>query len=115
MRTYKSLEGKIGRAIARARQAAGLTQAQVAEKLGISNDAVSRMERGAIMPTVARLIELSEIFHCEAAELLTGSSPLLRDQLRYMDRLLADFDEEERGRLLDTFEKIIDLYRFGRR
>lgn len=36
----------IGQAIAKYRQASGLTQAQLAEMLGISNDAVSRMERG---------------------------------------------------------------------
>ena len=35
----------IGQAIAKYRQASGLTQAQLAEMLGISNDAVSRMER----------------------------------------------------------------------
>ena len=51
----------IGRAIAKYRQAKGLTQAELAEILGIGNDAVSRMERGTIVPTVTRLIELAEM------------------------------------------------------
>ncbi len=46
----KEIAKKIGRTIAEYRQATGLTQAQVAEILDISNDAVSRMERGDIMP-----------------------------------------------------------------
>ena len=48
----------IGQSIAKYRQAAGLTQAQLAEILGIGNDAVSRMERGTTTPTITRLLEL---------------------------------------------------------
>jgi DNA-binding XRE family transcriptional regulator len=49
----------VGKAIAARRQDAGLTQEQVAEQLKIGNEAVSRMERGLVMPTVARLLELA--------------------------------------------------------
>jgi transcriptional regulator with XRE-family HTH domain len=49
----------VGKAIAARRQEAGLTQEQVAEQLKIGNEAVSRMERGLVMPTVARLLELA--------------------------------------------------------
>ncbi|WP_163571098.1 helix-turn-helix domain-containing protein, partial [Klebsiella pneumoniae] len=56
------LADMVGRAIARNRIASNLTQEQVAERLGIGNEAVSRMERGVVMPTVARLAELADIF-----------------------------------------------------
>lgn len=46
---------KIGQCIAKRRLAANLTQDQVAEKLGIGYEAVSRMERGKSIPTVIRL------------------------------------------------------------
>jgi transcriptional regulator with XRE-family HTH domain len=51
----------VGKAIAARRQDAGLTQEQVAEQLKIGNEAVSRMERGLVMPTVARLLELATV------------------------------------------------------
>ena len=43
---HKALEEIIGRNIARYREAAGLTQATLAEKIGISTAFVSRVERG---------------------------------------------------------------------
>lgn len=58
----RQLMAQIGQAIAKYRQASGLTQAQLAEILDMSNDAISRMERGKTTPTVLRLVELSEIF-----------------------------------------------------
>ena len=67
---HEEINRRIGRAIAQYRQRSGLTQEQVAEKLQIGNEAVSRMERGLIMPNVVRLLELAEIFDCTAAELL---------------------------------------------
>lgn len=104
----------IGRAIAKYRQAAGLTQAQVAELLNISNDAVSRTERGTIMPSVARLIQFAEIFGCDTADLLTDSSHLPRDQARRLHALLSMLDEAERAQLLRVVESLVGWYQAGR-
>ena len=70
-RDEDQLARTIGKAIARYRQQAGLTQDEVAERLEIGGEAVSRMERGIVIPTVARLVELADMFQCEAADLLT--------------------------------------------
>ena len=50
-----------GRRIAEARRAAGLTQPDLAEKMGISFQAVSNWERGESMPDIAKLPELAAI------------------------------------------------------
>jgi transcriptional regulator with XRE-family HTH domain len=42
----------VGLAIARQRMLRGLTQEQVAEQLGIGGEAVSRIERGIVMPNI---------------------------------------------------------------
>lgn len=55
------LAGLISRAIAKHRLESGMTHEQVAEMLGVGNEAVSRMDRGLVMRTVARLVELAEI------------------------------------------------------
>ncbi|TYA25245.1 helix-turn-helix transcriptional regulator [Aggregatibacter actinomycetemcomitans] len=57
---HGEINKRIGKAIAKQRQQSGYTQEQVAEMLEIGNEAVSRMERGLIMPNVVRLIELAE-------------------------------------------------------
>ncbi|OOR98764.1 transcriptional regulator [Haemophilus paracuniculus] len=97
----------IGRAIAKYRQAVGLTQAELAEILGIGNDAVSRMERGTTVPTVLRLVELAEIFQCEVADLLTESSTRSLDQARRLEGLLQGLNISERIECVDLVERMI--------
>ncbi|RTL20237.1 MAG: XRE family transcriptional regulator [Burkholderiales bacterium] len=71
----KRLASKIGSRIARARLDAGLTQDEVAERLGIGNQAVSRMERGVAMPTLERLYEFAGLFNCRVDSFLLEASP----------------------------------------
>lgn len=97
----------IGKAIAKYRQAAGLTQAQLAEILGIGNDAVSRMERGTTIPTLTRLLELAEIFRCDIADLVTDSSSRPCDQARSLEKLLTQLSDSERTTLLNLIEKMV--------
>ncbi len=97
----------IGQAIAKYRQASGLTQAQLAEILGISNDAVSRMERGKTIPTVLRLLELSEIFHCEVADLVTETSNRSTDQAKVIEKLLQRLDSQQRSELVYLIERLV--------
>lgn len=98
----------IGQAIAKYRRAVGMTQAELAEKLDISNDAVSRMERGKSVPSVLRLLELSEIFHCEVADLITLSSNRSMDQARKLELLLIGLDGYERAELINIIERMLN-------
>ncbi len=70
----EELAKSVGKAIGRQRQQAGLTQEQVAEHLKIGMEAVSRMERGLVVPTVVRLAELAQLFECELADFLRETS-----------------------------------------
>jgi transcriptional regulator with XRE-family HTH domain len=96
----------VGQAIARHRVASNLTQEQVAEQLGIGNEAVSRMERGLVMPTVARLMELADIFGCHASDLLTEASNRSSDQARHVTHLLAKLDSRDRAMIVDVVERL---------
>ena len=58
----KQLAELVGQAIARQRLRCQLSQEQIAERLGIGSEAVSRIERGVVMPNVERLVELATIF-----------------------------------------------------
>ena len=102
------LSKQVGLTIAKYRQQSGLTQNEVAEKLNIGYEAVSRMERGIVMPTVERLVELAEIFDCEAADLLTQSSNRIEDQSAQIKSLLSDLGEQDRLLLLDIISELVD-------
>ncbi|WP_298642919.1 helix-turn-helix transcriptional regulator [uncultured Cardiobacterium sp.] len=101
---HEEINRRIGRAIAKYRQESGLTQEQVAELLHIGNEAVSRMERGLIMPNVMRLLELAEIFHCTAADLLAEGSPRLFDKTHHIHSSIANLAEDDRQLMLHVLE-----------
>ncbi len=101
---------RIGQMIAKYRKQKQLTQAGLAEKMNISNDAMSRMERGGIMPSIPRLIQLAEILDCKTTDFLIGSSPRLIDQLERMHDILSRLDELEREKFLDMVESMVDWH-----
>lgn len=105
-RDEDQLTKTIGKAIARYRQLNGLTQDELAERLEIGKEAVSRIERGIVMPTVARLIELAGIFQCEASDLLTVASNRSSDQARYLSQILARLDGDDRVIIVEMVEKL---------
>ena len=55
-----------------ARKKAGLTQLQVAEKLGISDSAVNQWEKGKTFPKTEFLPKLAQIYSCTIDELLNA-------------------------------------------
>lgn len=62
--------GTIAQRLVRLRKEAGLSQAQMAEKLGISQTVVSDYERGALRLHGELILKLSEILSVSADELL---------------------------------------------
>ena len=63
---------KIGKFISSCRKSTGLTQAALAEKLGITDRAVSKWETGRSMPDASLMLELCEILKITVNELLSG-------------------------------------------
>ena len=63
---------KIGKFIAECRRGRGLTQAQLAEKLDLTDRAVSKWECGRSMPDAALMLALCEILGITVNELLSG-------------------------------------------
>ena len=63
---------KIGRFIADRRKQANLTQVQLAEKLGITDRAVSKWERGKAKPDASIMLELCRLLDISVNDLLTG-------------------------------------------
>ena len=61
-----------GKFIASCRKEKGLTQAQLAEKLNITDRAVSKWETGKCMPDSSIMLELCNILDVTVNELLSG-------------------------------------------
>lgn len=87
----------VGKAIADRRKEIPMTQDGLGEKLALGVEAISRMERGTIMPSIPRLVEVAEALNCPVQDLLLIGSDRARDkgiQLAGQLELLSPTDRE---------------------
>ncbi len=103
-----SLTKAIGRVIAKRRTERGMTQEYVAERLGVGYEAVSRIERGAIMPTIGKLIQLAGVFSCPIEDLLVESSNRATDQGAVLSKMIDGLSETDRTFMLEIIEKMVN-------
>jgi len=85
---------KIGKFIAECRKKANLTQMQLAEKLGITDKAISKWERGMAMPDTSIMLELCDILCISVNELLSGEKINMENNNRKNELLLLDMAKE---------------------
>ena len=85
---------KIGRFIAECRKKANLTQTQLAEKLGITDKAISKWERGVAMPDTSIMLELCDILCISVNELLSGEKMNMENNNEKNEQLLLDMAKE---------------------
>lgn len=100
---------KIGKFIASCRKEQGMTQAFLAEKLGISDRAVSKWETGKSLPDAGIMLELSELLNINVNELLSGEKIMSEAyNKKAEENLLAMRREvEEKNRQLLNLEIVI--------
>ena len=85
---------KIGRFIADCRKKSNLTQLQLAEKLGITDKAISKWERGITMPDSSIMLELCDILGINVNELLSGEKINMENNSQKNEQLLLDMAKE---------------------
>lgn len=88
----------LGVRIQQYRKALGVTQEDIADRMGCSLTYISKLENGKASCNLERLFELSNILKCDAADLLLGinmgSSQYLDPELGQMIAQLTPNDKE---------------------
>ncbi len=105
--TERALAKQIGQCIAVRRIRLRMSQEQLAEMLGIGNEAVSRLERGLIMPSIGRLVEIADIFSCGTDELVMEMSTRAGDQGEYLAMQLAKLAAADRALVMSLLNQLI--------
>lgn len=90
---------QIGRYIAEKRRIKNLTQAQLAEQLGISDKTVSKWECGRSMPDYALIQSLCETLDISVSELIEGKEASLHER-QLMELLLRTQELERQNGIL---------------
>lgn len=63
-----------GKKIKNMREIANLSQIELAEKIGITQSAISHLENGDISPSIATLQKIANSLNCSITELLNENS-----------------------------------------
>ena len=101
----------IGKFIASCRKEKGLTQAQLAERLGISDRAVSKWETGRSMPDSSIMLELCDIIGITVNDLLTGRKTTMENYKEIAEKnlLMLKQNEERSNKALLGNEIVIGV------
>lgn len=96
----------LGRALAKARTEAGLTQEEVANRLGVEPQTISRLERGANWPTLPRLIAFANLYAVPIITLLGHAPSRAHELAGKLNEQLDDLEEEDRIWALKTMAEL---------
>lgn len=102
---------KIGRFIAACRKKEGLTQRQLAEKLNITDRAVSKWETGKAMPDAAIMLDLCRILNITINDLFSGEVISMDNYNKELERHLLEMarQKQEADKRLLTLEIFIGI------
>ena len=84
---------KIGKFIAECRKKQGLTQTELADKLGITDKAVSKWETGRAMPDASLMLALCGILKITVNDLLSGEMVTMENN-QNNEKILLDMAKE---------------------
>ena len=102
---------KIGRFIAEQRRAKKLTQSELAEKLGITDRAISKWENGRSLPDASIMLELCSILGITVTDLLSGERVDMDNYNEQMEKRLIEMvkEKEESDKRLLRLEILIGV------
>ena len=100
---------KIGKFIAECRKKNKLTQMQLAEKLNITDRAISKWENGRAMPDSSLMLDLCKELNISVNELLSGEVIKMEDYKKQAEEnlLKIEKEKEEKDRQLLKLEVVI--------
>ena len=100
---------KIGKFISEKRKEKKITQSDLAEKLGITDRAISKWERGLCLPDAGTMPELCEILNISINDLFSGEKVDMKDNAKKLEENLIEMAKikEEKDRQLLTLEYVL--------
>lgn len=97
---------EVGAAIKTKRLEAGLSQDQLAELLGVGPEAVSRMERGVVMLTIPKLVELANALQCPVEAFIPKASGSTHSGAKEIAQLLQPLNKRDMQFVMEWLEKM---------
>ena len=99
--------GFIGKRIAKARKVAGLTQAELSEKIGISEKYLSRIECGKQVPSIVIITRICEELCVSADKLLSLNQSIVSKNI--IKNELDDLSSYEQEQIVEIIKIIKEI------
>jgi transcriptional regulator with XRE-family HTH domain/DNA-directed RNA polymerase subunit RPC12/RpoP len=108
---YPMDQVKIGRFIAAKRKEQNLTQAQLAEKLNITDRAISKWENGRSLPDSSVMLTLCEILQITVNDLLSGEVVTMENYTKELENKLMEMvkQKEQNDKMLLRMEILVGI------
>ena len=99
---------KIGGFLKDLRKEKGITQEQLAEKLGVSGRTISRWETGNNMPDISLLVEIAEYFDVSIPEIIKGKrkSEDMKEETKEVAETMSDYAKAEKEQLVKSIRNM---------
>lgn len=89
-----------------ARETAGLSQGQVAKRLGLQRPSISEMEAGRRRVSAEELATLATLYHVDTAWLTGETTALDTDRIELAARELAKLKPDDLNRVMDLLKAL---------
>ena len=99
-------ENNFEQRIKKLRKRANLSQERMGELLGIDGKSYGKYEQGSSLPSIDRLIDLSEIFNVSTDYLLFGTAS---SSIERVSSLLGKYDESVQEKVLGCIENMLSM------
>lgn len=107
----RQLGKRLGKRIADRRKAIAWTQNQLAERLGVDAETISRFERGVTVPSLVTLDQLAKVLKSRTADLLSASSTEPTDQAIRISAWLDGITSRDREFVVEHVKRLCDQLR----
>ena len=106
-KTGRTIAQIVGGNIAERRKDFGWTQEVLAEKMGINQESLSRMEKGRIAPKLERLPVIAEILNCTVIDLFRTSGERMDERAETIVDIIRPLSDDDQKWVVDTMAQMI--------
>ena len=88
-----------------------MTQIELANRLDMAPDALSRIENGYVAPRFNRIEEMAKVLDCSVAELFRERSASLRARSDYIADIISPLSPEKQEEVISLVSHFVSILR----
>ena len=110
---HKPVMATFGTMVAEKRKLLGISQETLAERVGISQESLCRMEKGFIAPRFERLQLFADALACSIPDLFQGQGEA-SERAATIEKILSPLSDCEQKEIVGVMAKIVAIATTGR-